>query len=108
MAELGVPLAHEKTNTEGPTTKLSFRVINLDTVATVTRLPQGKLYHLRDMLTSVVGRNKVTLGDIQALLGYLNFACTVIVAGRAFCRGLSPAIAGTSRLHHHISISREW
>ena len=52
------------------------------------RLPEDKLAKARDLLVSFRDRQKVMLRELQALVGFLNFACAVIVPGRPFLRRL--------------------
>lgn len=40
---------------------------------------------------------KVTLRQLQSLLGKLNFACRAVVPGRAFCRWLIDATVGVKK-----------
>lgn len=74
--ELGVPLAQEKT--EEPINKLTFLGIELDTVAQCSRLPPDKLDTLRALLERALSARKLTLRDIQELVGHLNFACRLV------------------------------
>ncbi|KAJ1145549.1 hypothetical protein NDU88_011835 [Pleurodeles waltl] len=55
-------------------------------------------------LTDILQRRKVTVRDIQVLLGHLNFACRVVWAGRTFCRRLGLALAGRELPHHHVRL----
>ena len=52
------------------------------------RLPPDRLVKCRDLIAGFLRRRKVTLRGIQSLTGLLNFACTVVVPGRAFLRRL--------------------
>ena len=76
-----MPLAAEKTIL--PTTSLPFLGITLDTIALEARLPPDKLRQCNTLLTDFAARSKVTLKELQSLIGVLNFACSVIVPGRA-------------------------
>ena len=56
--------------------------------------------------------NKITLKEMQSLLGLLNIAYKVVSPGRAFCRRLINATMGIKKPHHklrmfgyHFSIS---
>lgn len=60
-AELGVPLAKEKT--ERPATRLTFLGIRLDAVQGLFSLPQEKLVVLRELLT--LEKEKCTLKQFQ-------------------------------------------
>ena len=44
---------------------------------------------------------------MQVLLGFLNFACTVIIPGRAFLQRLYQATAGVTKPYHFIRLSLE-
>ncbi len=53
------------------------------------------------------GDTKVTLRELQSLIGLLNFACKVILPGRAFLRRLTNLTRGTTKPHHHIRLNKE-
>ncbi|XP_054835512.1 uncharacterized protein LOC129329840 [Eublepharis macularius] len=103
-AELGVPLAEEKT--EGPSPRLTYLGIELDSVAGLSRLPADKLARLRDLLTGTLARKKCTLRELQSIIGHLNFACRVVSPGRAFCARLTRACRGVISPHHHIRLTK--
>ena len=83
-AKLGVPLSPDKTM--GPSSVLPFLGITLDTVRMEARLPDDKITNCRDLLHEFDKKTKLTLRELQSLLGILNFACSVIVPGRPFLR----------------------
>ncbi|XP_053098810.1 uncharacterized protein LOC128322103 isoform X1 [Hemicordylus capensis] len=101
--QLGVPLAQDKT--EGPVTCLSFLGIELDTIAGCSRLPQAKLFVLLDMVRSLGRARKVSLRELQVVLGHLNFACKVVAPGRAFLRRLCDLTVGVRAPHHRVRIT---
>ncbi|KAM4748731.1 LOW QUALITY PROTEIN: uncharacterized protein WCC33_006112 [Rhinophrynus dorsalis] len=101
----GVPLAPEKT--VGPVTCLSFLGIELDSIAMERRLPADKLGELRDLIRAFLGVRRVTLHQLQSLLGKLNFACRILPMGRVFSRRLARLTAGVKRPHHFIRLSPE-
>ena len=102
---LGIPMAPEKT--VGPSTTLTFAGIELDTVLMEARLPQEKLDKCRDLLSTFLRRRKVTLQKIQSLTGLLNFACTVVVPGRAFLRRLIDLTIAVRKPHFLIRLSKD-
>ena len=53
------------------------------------------------------GRQKVTLRELQSLIGLLNFACSVVVPGRAFLRRLINLTIGVKRPHHYVRLTRQ-
>ena len=103
---LGVPIAQEKV--EGPVTCLKFLGLEVDTVDMQVRIPQDKLKDLRDTIAWVISRadKKITLKELQSLIGKLNFACRAIIPGRAFCRRLIDATIGVKKSFHKIRVSR--
>ena len=101
---LGVPISHEKT--EGPATTLQFAGITLDSVKMEARLPEEKLQKCRTLLTGFHKRRKVTLRELQSLLGLLNFTCSVVLPGRAFLRRLIDLTKGVRRPHHRIRLAK--
>ncbi|KAM3936780.1 LOW QUALITY PROTEIN: uncharacterized protein RB166_000609 [Leptodactylus fuscus] len=104
MCRFGVPLSREKT--EGPTTVLSFLGIELDSVHMVFRLPRDKLERLSSLLRGFLSVSKVTLRQMQSLLGLLVFACRVMPMGRVFSRRLSLATRGVLSPSHRIRLTR--
>ena len=104
-AKIGVPLAPGKT--VGPTTALQFLGVTLDSVSMEARLPEDKLARCQMLLQSFLSRQKVTLRELQSLIGVLNFACTVIIPGRAFLRRLIDLTLGVSRPSYHIRLTRQ-
>ena len=101
---LGIPMATDKTF--GPSTMLSFAGIELDSQKMEARLPTEKLDKCTQLLSNFLRRKKVTLRDIQSLTGLLNFACSVVVPGRAFLRRLIDLTIGVARPHHLIRLTR--
>lgn len=104
MLRFGVPLSAEKT--QGPTTVLSFLGIEIDTVNMVFRLPQDKLHKLSELIRGFCSVKRVTLRQMQSLLGLLVFACRIMPMGRVFSRRLSLATKGAIRPEHHIRLTR--
>ena len=102
---LGVPIAQEKTF--GPDTTLQFAGITLDSVKQEASLPEDKLQKCRFLLHSFYKRRKVSLKELQSLLGLLNFTCSVIVPGRAFLRRMIDLTKGAKRPQHRIRLTKE-
>jgi hypothetical protein len=83
---LGIPMSPAKT--EGPTTRLTFLGIELDTVALTARLDDKRLAELAALLADWVGRETCSIRELQSLCGKLHFASSVVRAGRVFVRRL--------------------
>ena len=84
-----------------------FLGITLDAEGMEARLPEEKLAKGRRLLEEFLTRQKVTLRDLQSLIGVLNLACTVIVPGRAFLRRLIDMTMGVQKPYHHIRLTRQ-
>jgi len=101
---VGVPIAHEKT--EGPFTCIQFAGITLDSIKMEARLPEDKLAKCRALLNEFNTRKKVTLRELQSLIGLLNFTTSVVLPGRAFLRRLIDLTKGIRRPHHRIRLTK--
>ena len=102
---LGVPLAPGKT--VGPCTCIQFLGIEIDSVSMEARLPLDKLTKCRALLRSFMGKEKVTLRELQSLVGVLSFACSVIRFARAFLRRMIDLTLGITKPYHHIRLTSQ-
>lgn len=100
---LGVPISQDKT--VEPTTCLVFLGIEFDTISMHMRLPQDKLVELRQKIQFCIDTKKITLRELQSLIGSLNFACQVVAPGRAFIRRLVDATVGIRKPSFKIRVS---
>ena len=100
---LGVPMVPEKT--VGPLPILSFPGIELHTQLQLARLPKDKLDKYTDLISNLFRRKKVTLVELQSMIGLLNFACSVIISGRAF--RLIDLTIGVKAAHHRIRLTSQ-
>ena len=101
---LGVPIAPEKT--VDPRTTLTFAGIELDTILFEARLSADKITKSKALLSKFLQRKKATLKEVQSLIGLLNFACSVVVPGRAFLRRLIDLTKDIRCASHFIRLSR--
>ena len=93
--ELGIPVAQEKT--EGPTIRLTFLGIQLDSSAMCTSLPADRMQNLSQMVQSL--QHAKTVRDthqFESLIGHLVHAATVCPLGKAFLNNLF-AVKATMR-----------
>lgn len=104
MQQLSVPLADEKT--DGPSTVLCFLGLDIDSDKMEIRIPMQKVMEILQRLDFFLSKEKVTLRDMQSLIGVLNFACRAIIPGRPFCRRLINSICGLTRPYHHLRINK--
>ena len=87
---------HQKKKTCGPATTLSFAGIELDSISFEAHT-----------ITHFLARKKVTLKEIQSFIGILNFACAVVVPGRAFLHRLIDLTLGLKSPHHFVRLNQE-
>ena len=102
---LGIPMAPDKT--VGPSTTISFAGIELDSQSMEARLPRDKIHKCTTFISQFLRRKKVTLQELQSLLGLLNFACAVVKPGRAFLRRLIDLTLGIRSAHLLIRLTSE-
>ena len=105
FSELGVPLAPDKI--VGPSTKLTYLGIEIDSVAMTIRLPEDKYTALHHQLHSWVSRKKCTKRELLSLIGVLSFCCKVVKPGRIFLRRLIDLSTTVTSLNHHLSLNAE-
>ena len=103
--DIGVPLAPEKTC--GPSTSIQFLGIILDAVHMHARLPEDKLVRARNLLLALLRKQKVTLKELQSVIGLLSFCSEIVVPGRPFLRRLIDLTIGVSRPYFHIRLTKQ-
>ena len=79
---LGVPIAESKT--EGPTERITFLGIELDTEKGELRLPEEKLLRLQREIRQWTSRRSCTKRELLSLIGQLQHACCVVQPGRTY------------------------
>ena len=102
---VGIPVKHSKT--VQPATCVTIHGIEVDTNMMQARFPQDKLDNEVALLRSFSRRKKVTLRQLQSLIGVLSFACKVIVPGRPFLRRLINLTMGVNKPSVHIRLNNE-
>ena len=78
-----------------------------DSILSEVHLPQDKLDKCTEAISSMLEGSKTTLRKLQSVIGLLNFACAVVVPGRAFLRRLIDLTVGVRKPHYHIRITGE-
>lgn len=101
--DIGVPLSEKKTFP--PATVMSFLGFEIDTVMKEFRLPKEKVDQCISELSYLLNRNKARLRRIQSVIGLLNFACQVVLPGRAFLRRLIDATRKYNAPFHWVRLS---
>ena len=102
---IGIPLAPEKT--EGPASTITFAGIELDSVRMEARIPQEKLDRYRKLVSDYKNKKKITLVELQRVIGSLQHCSYIVPAGRAFLRRLIQLTIGLSLPHHHTRLNSE-
>lgn len=103
--ELGIPLATEKTI--GPTRVLTFLGLETNTINKTVSVPQEKLLQLKQMITEILGKKKIRLKQMQALVGLLSFCSRAVRAGRAFLRRFYDTMIGIIKSYYFIRLTKE-
>ena len=104
-ARLGVPIADH--NTEGPWVVITFLGIELNTRTMTVRLPDEKLFRLREEIRRWQGRYSCTKRELQSLVGQLHHSCCVVKPGRTFLRRMLDLLwlPSATEPHHHIRLN---
>lgn len=84
LQDLGFQISWHKVT--GPTQKLVFLGVELDTLRCEMVLPWGKLDDLHKTVSSFLTRRRATKRQLQSLAGKLNWACRVVYGGCRFLR----------------------
>ncbi len=102
--KFGVPLAEEKT--VGPVSCLTFLGLQLDSESQTVSIPQSKIEAVKDKIESALGKETVSLRELQSLIGSLQFICRAVAPGRAFLRRLIDQTCGIRNAWFKISLSK--
>ncbi len=101
----GIPTAQHKT--VGPDTCTVFLGVELDTILMITRLPRDKLVRYSGDVTELISQRKVTLKELQVIIGQLQYATSVVTPGKAFLRCLINLTIGHTKPHYYIPLRKE-
>ena len=101
--KLGFPVALEKM--VGPSTKLTFLGIEVDSMGLQLSLPEEKLRKLTELVASWRRRKGCKKRELQSLAGYLNHACKVVRPGRRFLRGVFGLLSQFKKRDHMIRLN---
>lgn len=102
---IGLPLNPDKICL--PNTNIIIYGIEVDSIAIECRLPNDKVLKIQTHFTNMSHCKKVSLHDLQSLIGLLNFACVVIAPGRAFLRRLIDLTVKVTNPRHFIRLTCE-
>ena len=102
---LKVPLSENKI--EGPCTCLEYLGIILDSDSMQCRLPRDKVERIMKFIKELLSKRSCTKRELLQLLGHMNFASRVILAGRAFVSYLLALASSVSELHYYVHLNSE-
>lgn len=74
-------------------TLAEFLGTEIDIIRMEARLPQDKLEKAKTWVTKTLNPRKISRTNLRSLLGFLSFACKVVIPGRTFLRWLFNALA---------------
>ena len=100
---LGVPVASRKT--EGPSTRLTFLGIVMDTLSMALSLPPSKLERLRREIHHWESMKSCSKRELLSIIGQLQHACCVIRPGRSFLRRMIELSRCVRELHHRVRLN---
>ena len=86
---------------------MDFVGITLDSQLMEARLPLDKVAKCHSLIDEFINRKSCKKREMESLIGYLNFTCSVVLPGRAFLRRLISFIIGVKEPYHFIKISAE-
>ena len=92
--------------TFSPNQVMDFVGITLDSVRMEARLPPDKIQKCFSLLQEFLQRNSCKR-EMESLISYLNFTCSVVLTGRAFLRQLISLIMGIEEPFHYLQITQE-
>ena len=105
-ALLGVPLAAEKK--DGPTWRIIFLGIIIDTLTGELSLPKNKLERLLREVDLWAEKRWCTRKELESLIGSLQHACKVIRPGRSFLRRAISLLSVTKKPDGFIRLNKEF
>ena len=91
---MGVPLAADKS--VGPVTKLVYLGLEIDSIRQCVSIPPEKLLAIRQKVYEALEASKLTLKELQSLIGSLSFVCRAVTPGRPFLRRLIDLTCGVN------------
>nr|XP_006819860.1 PREDICTED: uncharacterized protein LOC102805774 [Saccoglossus kowalevskii] len=92
----------------GPSQKLTFLGIDIDTVHQTLQLPSPKLAEFLSTMHDFSKRKRASRRQLQCLAGKLAWACHVIKGGRTFLRRVLDDIYTLNKSSHKILLSHEF
>jgi hypothetical protein len=105
LRRLGFAIAWDKV--EGPSRNMIFLGIEIDTVSGLFTLPERKLIEFHELVMDILARSRVSLKQLQALAGKLNWASSVVRGGRSYLRRILDVMKPLKSSRHKVKMSSE-
>lgn len=89
----------------GPTQKITFLGVDIDTRASTLSLGKDKLNKLEERLRQFQHRKRATKLQLQSIAGLLNWACQAVRGGKFFLRRILDLIAPLQQQSHKVRLT---
>lgn len=90
-----------------PCQRLTFLGINIDLIKNILSLDDDKTNRLHENLSRISAKTRASKKELQQIAGQLNWACNVIIQGKAFLTSIYRAIGVLNRSHHKLKLSED-
>lgn len=101
-----MPLSPDKK--DGPTHRITFLGIVIDTITGKLSLPPEKLQRLLDLVEKWSLKKNCTRNELESLIGTMQHACKVIKPGRSFLRRAIALLSVAKQPYHHIRLTKDF
>ena len=106
LRRLGFSLAWEKV--VGPTEKLTFLGVELNSIEMTIALPQEKIECFKEMLHTFSQKKRASRKQLEKLCGKLSWAASVIKAGRCYLRRIFNLLLPLCKPYHKIQLTADF
>ena len=106
LRRLGFAIAWDKTL--GPSQRLTFLGLQIDSVAYSLSLPEDKVSNLYDLLFSFLHRSRASCRQLQQLAGKLSWAAHVVNGGRIYLQRVLDHLRPLQKPNHKTRLSPQF
>ena len=93
---------------EGPSTRITFLGIVIDSESFTLELPDDKMYEFRVLLQHFATKRRAGLCHLRQLAGHLNWACQVVRGGRCYLRRILDIMRPLKHAYHKVLLSGQF